>query len=200
MALLALFASSYYRDTNGVFNDLVEMLGRMGIEPTVKTDKSQGTHRFTEHRTAERSTLSAAEANAEETLDESERTQRSGGIQPGDKIVLYFADTGKRLSARLFDDGEDLEKGRHSIHSELGKAICGSEEGDEREFSADGRIRKVLIESVERNLTLETPSNDDVPSAVDSSPVAGLWADNFSGPQLTGTLPDLNSEPGRPAA
>ena len=42
------FASSYYRDPDGVLNDLIETLTRMGIEPLGKGETGR---RFTEHRT-----------------------------------------------------------------------------------------------------------------------------------------------------
>ena len=45
------FASSFYRDPDGVLNELVEMLTRMGIEPVGKSETSRPERRFTEHRT-----------------------------------------------------------------------------------------------------------------------------------------------------
>ena len=89
-------------------------------------------------------------------------------------IVLFFADTGKRLSVRLFEDGEDLEKGRLSMRSVLGKIVCGAEEGDEVEF-ADERInRKVLIESVEKSLMLEVSGESIVELAAEPRPAAAV--------------------------
>ena len=45
------FASNFYRDPDGVLNELVEMLTRMGIEPVGKSETSRPERRFTEHRT-----------------------------------------------------------------------------------------------------------------------------------------------------
>ena len=90
------------------------------------------------------------------------RSEPLTAVGLGDKVVLFFADTNKRLSARLFEDGEDLEKGRLSIHSVLGRAVSRSEEGDEIEFSENGRARKILIESVEKSLILEINSEIDL--------------------------------------
>jgi very-short-patch-repair endonuclease len=45
------FASSFYRDPDSVMIDLVEMLGRLGIEPIRDGLAGQIHHRFTEHRT-----------------------------------------------------------------------------------------------------------------------------------------------------
>ena len=47
------FASSFYRDPDGVMNDLFEMLTRMGIEPLAKGETSHPHRRFTEHRIIE---------------------------------------------------------------------------------------------------------------------------------------------------
>jgi len=42
------FASSYYRDTDGVIGDLVAMLTRMGIEPAANKEQTARPHRYTE--------------------------------------------------------------------------------------------------------------------------------------------------------
>ena len=47
------FASSFYRDPDGVMNDLFETLTRMGIEPLAKGETSHPQRRFTEHRIIE---------------------------------------------------------------------------------------------------------------------------------------------------
>ena len=66
--------------------------------------------------------------------------------------MLVFADDHKRISARLTEGADDLEKGRLSVGSPLGKSILGAEEGDEVELPLEnGKQRKVLIESVEKS-------------------------------------------------
>ena len=47
------FASSFYRDPDGVLNDLLETLMRMGIEPLGEGEGGAPQRRFTEHRTIE---------------------------------------------------------------------------------------------------------------------------------------------------
>jgi hypothetical protein len=85
------------------------------------------------------------------------------GIGLGDKVVLVFADDQKRVSVRISESGNDVEKGRLSVASPLGRAILGAEEGDEVELSLEnGRQRKVLIESVEK---AETPVAANLTSA-----------------------------------
>ena len=79
-------------------------------------------------------------------------TSTATGIALGDKVVLLFSDDQKRISARLIEGTNDLEKGRLSITSPLGQAILGYEDGDEVELPLEnGRQRKVLIESVEKS-------------------------------------------------
>jgi transcription elongation GreA/GreB family factor len=69
---------------------------------------------------------------------------------------LLFSDDQKRISVRLTDEGNDLEKGRLSVSSPLGVAIVRAEEGGEVElFLEDGRQRKVLIESVARSSAID---------------------------------------------
>jgi transcription elongation GreA/GreB family factor len=73
-------------------------------------------------------------------------------VAVGDKVVLLFSDDNKRISARLSEGTNDLEKGQLSVSSPLGQAILGAEEGDEVELPLEnGRQRKVLIESVEKH-------------------------------------------------
>ena len=85
----------------------------------------------------------------------------AAGIGLGDKVVLIFADDQKRISVRVSEGGNDLEKGRLSASSPLGKAILGAEEGDEVELPLEnGRQRKVLIEGVEKTAPLASASAD----------------------------------------
>jgi transcription elongation GreA/GreB family factor len=144
----------------GMLNDLVETLTRMGIEPPGKSETGRPERRFTEHRTIE---PAAAEPSAQGEVagidlsaleDESAdaAAPSAAGIGLGDKVVLLFSDDQKRISVRLSEGGNDLKKGRLAIGSPLGKAILGAEEGDEVELALEnGRQRKVLIESVEKN-------------------------------------------------
>jgi hypothetical protein len=132
----------------------------MGIEPMTEQDAGQTQNRFTEYRTISPPDEVPALSTKPAEIDQpsSTRSEPLTAVGLGDKVVLFFADTNKRLSARLFEDGEDLEKGRLSIHSVLGRVVCRGEEGDEIEFSESGRARKVLIESVEKSLILEINS------------------------------------------
>jgi very-short-patch-repair endonuclease len=151
------FASSYYRDPDGVMNDLIDSLTRMGIEPLGKGETGRSERRFTEHRTVQPSAKDAA-TTGDVGIDlsglEDEKADALGapGIGLGDKVVLVFSDDNKRISARLSEHGDDVDKGRLSMNSPLGKAILGAEEGDEVElFLESGRRRKVLIESVDKS-------------------------------------------------
>jgi very-short-patch-repair endonuclease len=153
------FASSFYRDPVGVMNELFEMLTRMGIEPVGKNEAGRSKQRFTEHRTIEPAAAkpppavdaTEVEVSALKVPAAAEPIPSGAGIGLGDKVVLVFADDQKRISVRLSDGSDDLEKGRLSVGSPLGKAILGAEEGDEVDLSIEnGRQRKVLIESVEK--------------------------------------------------
>ena len=153
------FASSFYRDPDGVLNELAEMLTRMGIEPVGKSETSRPERQFTEHRTIK--PVAAEQPSSAEVsgidLDGLAAIAREAALAApaiglGDKVVLVFADDHKRISARLIEGANDLEKGRLSASSPLGKSILGADEGDEVEFPLEnGRQRKVLIESVEKS-------------------------------------------------
>jgi very-short-patch-repair endonuclease len=155
------FASSYYRDPDGVLNDLLETLMRMGIEPLGDNDKGRSERKFTEHRAIKPSVAEpflpeeVAEIDIHALEDDTAKSAAPApmGICLGDKVVLVFSDDQKRVSARLSESGNDLEKGRLAINSPLGRAILGAEEGDEVELFEDGRQRRVLIDQVEKSPT-----------------------------------------------
>ena len=136
--------------------DLVAMLTRWVLS---RSDKEQTarTHRYTEHRTAEPTSPPREGATYTETrLPLAQQSAPPPArIKLSDKVILFFADTNKRLSVRLFEDGEDLDKGRLSVHSPLGVALCSCDAGDEVEYRDGATDRKVLVERVERSLSLE---------------------------------------------
>jgi very-short-patch-repair endonuclease len=149
------FASSFYRAPDAIINDLCEMLSRLGIEPISRDSIGNTKHRFTEHRTVQPAADSlpgTMDPSLEEDvhLDVGLTAATETKICVGDKVVLVFSDDQKRLSARLVDGANDLEKGRLSVQSPLGQAVLAAEEGDEIELPLqNGMQRKVLIESVE---------------------------------------------------
>jgi very-short-patch-repair endonuclease len=154
------FASSFYRDSDRIMDDLFQTLSRMGIEPMQKGEHGSTHGRFTEHRvieppsmapTAERGEVAAFEQSAEANGSDGGVGQRDG-VAVGDKIILLFSDDQRRISLRLTEATHDLDKGMLSSASPLGKAVKGAEEGEEVEFDHDGRQRKALIESVDKGL------------------------------------------------
>jgi hypothetical protein len=187
------FASSYYRDTDGVIGDLVAMLTRMGIEPTANKEQAARTHRYTAHRTAEPASPPQDGATDAETspppVQQSSPEVTPARIKLSDKVILFFADTNKRFSVRLFEDGEDLDKGRLSVHSPLGVAVCSCDAGDEVEYRDGATDRKVLVESVERSLTLE-PSNEgsDEQSGSELSIASPVRGNHLRGHPTEGTM------------
>jgi very-short-patch-repair endonuclease len=146
------FASSFYRDTDTVVADLLETLSRMGIAP-VRDGSERRPSRYTEHRT-----ITPPSISDPQQLDELDLRQEvpspsiTGGISLGDRVILLFSEEMRRRSVRLVEGKTDLDKGQLSATSPLGQAVLGAEEGDEVEFQLeDGRRRKALIESVEKN-------------------------------------------------
>src|SRR5262249_55103921 len=121
-----------------------------GIQPIGKGEAARPQRRLTEHRIVEPASLQApAQADivgidlSALSVEEAEESAADGaGIGLGDKVVLVYADDQKRISVRVSEGGNDLEKGRLSVSSPLGKAILGAEEGDEIEVPLEnGRQR-----------------------------------------------------------
>ncbi|MGJ4933146.1 AAA domain-containing protein [Bradyrhizobium sp. HKCCYLRH3083] len=170
------FASSFYRDQNGVMNDLFEQLARLGIEPVGNDAATHHGRKLTEYRVI---TPPQEEPLIPVALEDISRDLRglaeddasfTDGISVGDRVVLIYADTKARISVRLTNDSTDIEKGRLSVTSPLGQAICGAEEGTEVEFGDSGRTRTILIESVQKDIGEMTGRR------ADSSPAAAVNA------------------------
>jgi very-short-patch-repair endonuclease len=158
------FASSFYRDRDGVAADLFNTLSNMGIEPQLRPLDNPLT-RWTEHRVADFGTRDGASEGPTERTRSPERldspTAARDAIVIGDKIVVLFADDQCRMSLRLTETTHDIENGLLSSESSLGRAIRDAEEGDEIEFQQDdGRHRKALIESVEKDVAITCLSGD----------------------------------------
>jgi HJR/Mrr/RecB family endonuclease len=71
------------------------------------------------------------------------------GIRPGDRIVIRYLDDNKTATLTLSDERNDPANGVLSVASPLGKQVIGLVEGDETELEVAGRLRPVLIISVE---------------------------------------------------
>jgi hypothetical protein len=125
----------------------------MGIEPILDGTKGTPVHKYTEHRVIQmplQNSVERAEGVGSETLASTPIDVIGTKIGIGDKVVLVFADDQKRLSVRLVEGANDLDKGRLSIATPLGQAVLMAEEGDEVDLVLEhGKPRKVLIENVE---------------------------------------------------
>ena len=165
LAFLALFRFEFDRDTDAVMNDLLDTLSRMGIAP-MQRDESDQSPRYTDHRVVEPE-LASVPATTPES-DAGLFATLADGIGVGDRVVLLFSDDQKRMSVLLAEDKNDLENGRLSKDLPLGKAVLGAEEGDEVEFRLDDkRVRKVLIEKVEKGNVAAAPMAPGVASMIE---------------------------------
>ena len=138
------FASSFYRDPDGVVADLVATLEREGIAPATGEAGRAAEARLVEHR--------VVPAPAAELLprDGADRVAGSAPIAVGDRVALVFADR-RRLTLRLTEGADDHAGGLLSIATPLGEAVARAEEGDEIELpQSGGAPTRVLVEAVER--------------------------------------------------
>jgi very-short-patch-repair endonuclease/transcription elongation GreA/GreB family factor len=169
------FASSFYRETDTVVRDLVDTLSRMGIEPVGLHDSTRPVRRYTEHRTAESPQAAKEMLRIDLGMTTPEPAQKAAadsvgtrGIDIGDKLVILFSDDSRRISVRLTNAANDLEKGQLSIAAPLGQAVLGADEGDEVDVQlSDGRLRKALIESVEKTVLILPSPN--IPTSASAS-------------------------------
>ncbi len=149
------FASSFYRDPDGVMTDLVDALKKQDVEPLTGTAGARAAYRLTEHRivtaTSDPPTPPGdKELPAPESINGADLAPHAGtGIKVGDRVALLFADR-KRLTIRIAQDGAGEARGSVSLTTPLGQVLAGAEEGDEIEVPGlDGAPATALIEAVE---------------------------------------------------
>lgn len=71
-------------------------------------------------------------------------------VRFGATVTLYDEDRDEEVTYQLVGEPEsDVEQGRLSVSSPLGRALVGREEGDDVEFRAPGGIRRFSIVKVE---------------------------------------------------
>ncbi len=136
------FASSFYRDPEGVMADLADALEREGIAPVVGAAGRVAVARIVEHR--------VAAAPPEGAASGAGTPGHGGGLAVGDRVALLFPDR-RRLTLRLTEGADDHPGGLLSIATPFGVAVAAAEEGDEIEVEqGDGVATRVLIEAVMR--------------------------------------------------
>ena len=162
------FASSFYRDTEAVVQDLLDALSRMGIQPVPRDGGGTSLSRYTEHRviTPEPPAVAELAEAAEFDLGTAPPVAEPGyGIAVGDRVVLSLSDETRSRSVTIVEGRNDLDKGHLSVSSPLGKAVLGAEEGDEVSFRLDdGHERKVLIENVAKGAPISGATTGNAPT------------------------------------
>ena len=137
------FASSFYRDPDGVMADLVAALEREGIAPVAGEAGRSAVARIVEHR------IAAAPAGTV-AAPSSSTVASVAGLGVGDRVALLFPDR-RRLTLRLTEDADDHTGGLLSLATPLGQAVARAEEGDEIELAEEsGAPTRVLVEAVMR--------------------------------------------------
>ncbi len=71
-------------------------------------------------------------------------------VRFGATVTLYDEERGEEVTYQLVGEPEsDVQQGRLSVASPLGRALIGREEGDDVEFQAPGGVRRLSIIKVE---------------------------------------------------
>ncbi len=71
-------------------------------------------------------------------------------VRFGATVTLYDEERGEEVVYQLVGEPEsDVDQGRLSVTSPLGRALVGKEEGDDIEFRAPGGVRRFSIVKVE---------------------------------------------------
>ena len=76
------------------------------------------------------------------------------GIRTGDRIAIRYLDDNKTATYTLTDVRNDPANGVLSVTSPLGKQLLGLVEEDETEFEVVGRLRRVSIVRIERQVSI----------------------------------------------
>ncbi len=139
------FASSFYRDPEGVMADLAAALEREGIAPM---GGEAGQRRRGAGGRAPRRAGAGARRPAGRPAGRGGPGRADRGGRP--RGVLLFPDR-RRLTLRLTAGADDPGGGLLSVASPLGAAVARAEEGDEVEVAeGGGEPTRVLVEAVMR--------------------------------------------------
>jgi transcription elongation GreA/GreB family factor len=136
------FGSTYSLDPEGVFEDLVETLDRLGIKPNNSASIS---NRWTEHRIiTDSQEPSQTEIGA---VSDSLIIPVKDALALGDRLVLRYIDKPdtRPLIYVLTEEQSDTRRGLLNIHSPLAKQLAEVDVGDEFTFKAGASEHRILF-------------------------------------------------------
>ncbi len=152
------WASSFVLDPDDCMADLFATLDRFGIE----TDASARAATFySAHvRAARKAESERASDKAEGSLNGATSSAAillnpvgHDAIRLHDRVVVQYLDDRKLLTFTLTKDRDDLTNGFLPATSPLGERLLGASEDEEIEFEIGGRMRRVLILKVDRQVS-----------------------------------------------
>jgi very-short-patch-repair endonuclease len=148
------FGSNYSLDREGVLEDLMQTLDRMGIKPLGSVSSSS---KYTEHRTAQgkRDTSGLTQTSLKIDIAMSVTNSECDfdtSLSAGDRVVIRYLDDPKSKpeSYLLTERADDPLNGLLCLSSPLAKALSESSPGDEIPVRIDERDRTVLFMTLER--------------------------------------------------
>ena len=132
------FGSSYALDPEGVFEDLIQNLGRLGISPS---DARASVAKWTEHREIEKSP-----DNVASDFEVSE-VMAGSVLAVGDRVVLQNLEKpgARPLFFLITNDSSTAKAGQLSLTSPLGKRLAEVEVGDEFTFQTEEGEQSILL-------------------------------------------------------
>jgi very-short-patch-repair endonuclease len=159
------FGSTYSLDPNGVFDDLIATLERMGINPSESTASPT---RWSEHRTiAARSVVTSEELDrdlhhfTESAINIESAMPDSIPLSLGDRVVVRFIDKpdSKPIYFMLTNEQTDQRSGLLNIQSPLAQRLSEIDVGEEFSFEADGNEQRILFVAKQSEHPMEAPQS-----------------------------------------
>ncbi len=165
------WGSHWLADRQGCLDDLLATLNRLGIGPRKGEMVSQI---WTEHRTvgenepadvvdasstepsgAYESKDSSSDGEPSAVTDQFEFERATAAakeydevVEPGDTVVVRFADDNRKRRFKLSRDAHDPDGGIVNIRQPIGVALLGSGPEEEVDLHVGGKDRRIVIESI----------------------------------------------------
>ena len=164
------WGSHWLSDRQGSLDDLLATLGRLGIEPVGGNFSPQV---WTEHRTVGDAPVISADVRIDETeppqsipcpadsggpagpmaaagpqSDVIDASDREAIVEPGDTVIVRFADDNRVRRIMLSRDAHEPNVGIVHVGQPIGEALLGNSLEEELDLLVAGVSRRVIIEKI----------------------------------------------------
>lgn len=151
------WGSSFALDPDGCMDDLVDTLEEHGIKPI---GRSAGPQSCTEHRVLDAYDILGMEKPEGLESSDYDESADDSHLSVGDSITVVFEELNRHLQLFLIEGESDIDNGRVSVTSDLGKKLRGLKTDEESEIEWQSKSRKCTVLKIQRNQSTDISQLD----------------------------------------